>query len=102
MQREHAARPSLAACSPTSRTLRAGCAGGLRALLDPGCARRLENITPGRENDLSTEPENNFGRKREPDNLCATSGGHLYALPTAPNEPVIEAASGHYSDTDHM
>src|ERR1700761_1445559 len=35
MQREHPARPSLAACSPTSRTLRAGCAGGLRPSLTP-------------------------------------------------------------------
>src|SRR6201996_6610298 len=94
MQREHAARPSLAACSPTSRTLRAGCAGGLRPLLDPGCARRLDNITPGRENDLSTEPENNFGRKREPDNLCATSGGHLYALSTAGRLGVGSADAG--------
>ena len=54
----------LAPCSPPSSTLRAGSAGGrslpLRrrgAMLDRGCARRLQDLRPGRRNG-ACQPEN--------------------------------------------
>src|ERR1700761_5938035 len=54
MQREHPARPSLAACSPTSRTLRAGCAGGLRPSLTP--AARAAWTTSRRDGKTAFQP----------------------------------------------
>src|ERR1700760_496254 len=54
MQREHPARPSLAACSPTSRTLRAGCAGGLRPSLTP--AARAAWTTSRRDGKTTFQP----------------------------------------------
>jgi hypothetical protein len=53
------------------------------ALLDPACARCLDRVRPGRENGPPAEPENDYAKTWKPDNSCATSGGHLYALPTA-------------------
>ena len=37
------------------------------AILDPGCARRLDDVRPGRENGPSAEPENSLGGRGKPD-----------------------------------